>query len=50
MDADYKGFGEHYLEYVTQGIPIGINDLKRLAKKYNTPIPELIGGDLVFKV
>jgi hypothetical protein len=38
-ELDYKGFGEHLIEYEEKGIPIGMSDLIRLAKKYNTPIP-----------
>jgi len=37
--SDYKGFCEHLLEYEEQAIPIGMSDLFRLAKKYNTPTP-----------
>jgi len=36
---NYKGFVEHLMEYDEKGIPHGMSDLVRLAKKYNTPIP-----------
>lgn len=39
--ADYKGFGEHVAEYEEQGIPVGVSDLRRLARRYNTSIPKL---------
>ena len=38
--ADYKGFCLHLKEYDKFNIAYGINDLIRLAKKYNTPIPK----------
>ena len=38
--VDYKGFCLHIKEYDKLGIPYGINDLIRLARKYNTPIPK----------
>jgi hypothetical protein len=40
---NYKAFIEHLTEYAYNGIPVGMSDLIRLAKKYNTPIP--IGFD-----
>ena len=42
MEPDYKGFCEHVEEWRKLGIPWGISDLIRLAKMYNTPIPEKI--------
>lgn len=39
MTPDYKGFGEHLLDWDEQGIPYGTQDLIRLAEEYHTPIP-----------
>lgn len=41
-EPDYKGFCEHVTEWKKHGIPYGISDLIRLARKYNTPIPDYI--------
>jgi len=38
--VDYKGFCLHLKEYDRLNIAYGMNDLIRLAKKYNTPIPK----------
>lgn len=38
--ADYKGFCKHIEGYEKLGIPWGLNDLRRLAKQYNVPIPK----------
>ena len=39
---DYKGFVLHVREWNKIGIPYGISDLIRLAKRYGTPIPKNI--------
>lgn len=50
MIPNYKGFCEHLEEYENLGIPVGFNDLIRLAKQYNTEIPTLnSGGELIFE-
>lgn len=46
---DYKGFCEHYQEYVEFGIPIGIRDLVELADRYNCPIPNFKNGKPFFE-
>jgi len=46
---DYEGFCEHYEEYNRLGVPISIDDLKKLANKYNCEIPMILGGELIFK-
>lgn len=38
---NYKGFVLHIEEYNKHFISFGINDLIRLSKKYNCPIPNL---------
>jgi hypothetical protein len=38
--ADYKGFCLHLKEYDRLGIGYGLNDLRRLARKYNCSIPK----------
>jgi len=38
--ANYKGFCLHIREYDKLGIPYGLNDLRRLARKYYCPIPK----------
>ena len=38
--ADYRGFILHIWEWNKIGIPVGISDMKELAKKYNCPIPK----------
>lgn len=37
--VNYKGFILHLKAYNKLGIPYGLNDLRRLARKYNCPIP-----------
>jgi hypothetical protein len=39
-ETDYKGFCEHYDAMVEVGCPMDRKELVRLAKIYNTPIPE----------
>lgn len=36
---DYKRFGETFADWNNEGIPYGMNDLVRLAKSCNTPLP-----------
>jgi hypothetical protein len=38
--ANYKEFVLHLLEYKILGISYGLNDLRRLARKFNCPIPK----------
>lgn len=42
---DYKGFYNYIKE---SGAPVGYEDLKRLAKKYNCPVPRVVDGRIVF--
>jgi len=37
---DYEGFVLHIESYKILGVAYGINDLIRLSKVYNTPIPD----------
>ncbi|MBA7474951.1 hypothetical protein ES707_10314 [subsurface metagenome] len=38
-ESDYKSFCEHVEEWNRIGIPYGISDLMRIARRYGTPIP-----------
>lgn len=40
--SDYKGFGEHLLEFKKLDLPTDRQFLAKLAKKYNCPIPGTI--------
>jgi hypothetical protein len=39
-EPDYEGFCLHMKEYEEHGIPTGMSDLLRLARRYNLPIPK----------
>lgn len=47
--ADYEGFCMHIKEYNKLGIPIGRQDLIRLAIQYNCEILTIKNGEVVFK-
>jgi hypothetical protein len=38
-EKNYQKFVKHVNQWKKLGIPYGINDLRELAKKYDTPIP-----------
>lgn len=46
---DYEGFCTHVDEWGEQGIPYGTKDLIKLARKYRTDVPQLVGKKLLFK-
>lgn len=48
IEPDYKHFGEHLASMDEMGIPYGRQDLIRLAKIYNTPIPGTKGWEKEF--
>jgi len=47
--ADYDKFYNHLKEYEILGMPTGLRDLVRLAKRYNCEIPKVVDGKFVFK-
>lgn len=42
---DYEGFCTYVKK---RGSPVGYEDLKRLAKRYNCPVPRVVDGKIVF--
>jgi hypothetical protein len=40
LKPDYKGFVLHMKEYDKVGAPVGVSDLIRISRLYNTPIPK----------
>jgi hypothetical protein len=49
IEPDYKGFGEHILEWDEKGVPYGNSDLLKLADRYHTPKPFLKDGKIEFE-
>jgi len=46
MKPDYKAFVLHVREWNKEGIPYGISDLIRLARRYGTPVPNSVNNPL----
>ena len=49
-ESDYEGFNNHIVDLTRKGIGYGMGDLSRLSKIYNTEVPAIHEGGIVWGV